>query len=350
MRLARKLLYNADTLKTELLHTRVCDLRVRLRGSRLGRCIDRVLDEVRAFGISLEPFFYLSDAFGCVQGTANIGLGFWDADPLLRDIRKDRTGDLRDEVDIVLLLKHEVGHAFCYAHKLYQLPEFRRAFGIRGNFFASYPDDGAYRFDRWSVDHVNPVGDHYAQKHPDDDFAETFAVFLDRKAAWKERYRGRLGALRKIALVGKLVRTYGGRPPATGAGSGAIDRPLDEMRLTVAQFFRVGRGRYLRNAQGFVDDELAGIFRSPRRLQKPTTSATTILARQRKFVESSVRERVRPKDPGVVADVLDKIAARLRVLGLVYLDEEHDRVLAELHGLVLTKTWMFHRFGTFRDP
>lgn len=350
MRLSRKLLYNPDTLKTETLHTRICDLRLRLRGTRLGRCVERAMDEVRSFGITLEPFFYISDEYGCVEGTANIGLALWDADPVIREIRRDKLGIAQDDVDIVLLLKHEIGHAFCYAHKLYQLPEFRRVFGIRGHFFRTYPRRERYRVDRWSIDHVNPVGDHYAQKHPDDDFAETFATFIDRKAAWRERYRGRLGALRKIAYVGQLVRAYGGRPPAIGAGAHLIDHPLHAMKQTVAQFFRVSRKRYIKGAEGFMDDELGGIFRAPGRLKKPMTPAVEMLRRQRKFLESSVRARVRPKDPHVVGDVLDKMTHRARVLGLVYLDEEHDRVLAELYGLVLSKVLLFHRFGVFREP
>jgi hypothetical protein len=349
VRLSRKLLFDDDTRKTELLSTRVCDLPLRLSGSLVGRCVDRALEEARAFGIASDPYFYLSDAYGCVQGTANIGLGFWDADPLLREIHADKVGRRRDELDLVLLIKHEIGHAFCYGHKLFQLPEFRNVFGIRGNFFNTYPDHDRYRYDPYSIDHVNPDGDHYAQKHPDDDFAETFATFLDTTGAWKERYRGRLGALRKIAFAGRLVRMYGARPPQIAAGEGTIDKPLEEIRLTVAQFFRVGRKRYLKRAQGFLDDELSAIFREPRRLQRPSTAAAALLRRQRKFIEASVIDRVRPKDVRAVGDLLDKIRVRLHALGLVYLDDEHDRTLAELYGLVLYKTLLFHRFGTFRE-
>ena len=350
MRIARKFLFDDDTRKSELLSTPVKELGLRLPGTLLGRCIERTLEDVRAFGIALEPYFYLSDAYGCVQGTVNIGLGFWDADPLLRDVYADKVGRRRDEMDLVLLLKHEIGHAFCYGHKLHQLPEFRRAFGIRGHFFATYPDDDRYRYDPFSIDHVNPDGDHYAQKHPDDDFAETFSTYLDRTGAWKERYRGRLGALRKIAFAGRLVRLYGGQAPVIGPGEGQIDAPLESIGRTVAQFFRLSRTRYLKRAQGFLDDDLAAIFRRPARLQRPATPARTLLRRQRNFLESSVRARVRPKDPHVVADILEKIRSRLNSLALVYLDEEHDRTLAELYGLVLHKTMLFHRFGTFREP
>ena len=350
MRLSRKLLFDDDTRKTELLSTRVCDLTLRVPGSLLGRCIDRTMEETRSFGIALEPYFYLSDAYGCVQGTVNIGLGFWDADPLLREIYGDKLRRRRDELDIVLLVKHEIGHAFCYGHKLYQLPEFRSVFGIRGRFFSTYPQDNRYRFDPFSIDHVNPDGDFYAQKHPDDDFAETFATFLDRTGAWKERYRGRLGALRKIAYVGRLVRTYRALATQISPAEGLIDAPVEQIRRTVAQFFRTGRKRYLQRAQGFLDDELEAIFREPGRLQRPATPAATLLRRQRKFLEASVRTRARVKDPHVVGDLLDKIRLRLNVLGLVYLDEEYDRTLAELYGLVLHKTLNFQRFATFREP
>jgi hypothetical protein len=350
VRLSRKLLFDDDTRKTELLSTRVCDLPLRIRASLSGRCIDRAMEEVRSFGIAMEPYFYLSDDYGCVQGTINIGLGFWDADANLRDIFEDKVGRRRDELDLVLLLKHEIGHAFCYGHKLYQLPEFRSVFGIRGRFFATYPNHNRYTVDPYSIDHVNPDGDHYAQKHPDDDFAETFATFLDSTAAWKERYRGRLGALRKIAYCGRLVRTYGTLVPQIEPGDGLIDAPVEEIRRTVAQFFRTSRKRYLKRAQGFLDDELSAIFREPARLQRPSSPAVALLRRHRKFLDASVRDRVHPKDPLVVADLLDKVRMRLNALGLVYLDEEHDRTLAELYGLVLHKTLNFQRFSTFRDP
>jgi hypothetical protein len=348
VRLSRKLLFDEATLKTELLSIRVCDLELHLHGNRLWQCIDHALAEARSFGITLEPYFYLSDGYGCVQSTVNIGLGFWDADELLREIHHECRGYTRDEVDLVLLLKHEIGHAFCYAHKLYLLPEFRKAFGIRGSFFATYPDHDRYAYDPYSVDHVNPDYDHYAQKHPDDDFAETFATFLDGEQSWKERYRGRVGALRKIAFVGKLVDSYGGQAPAVEPGSGLCDAPVGEIRKTVAQFFRISRTRYLRSAAGYLDDELRSLFRVGGRLKRRALPATRLLSRNRKFIESSVRERVHAKDPHVVGDLLDKIRARLRFLGLVYLEEEADRTLAELYGLVLHRTVLFTRFGTFR--
>lgn len=350
MRLSRKLLFDAATSKTELLSTPVCDLGLRLGGTMLRNCIDRALEESRDHGVALEPFFYLSDGYGCVQGTANVGLGFWDAHELLREVHHDARGYTRDEMDLVLLLKHEVGHAFCYAHKLFQLPDFREVFSIRGNFFSTYPDHDRYAYDPYSIDHVNPDHDHYAQKHPDDDFAETFATYVDRTEAWRERYRHRPGAQRKIAYVAELIAEYGSAEPQIAAGSGLVDVPVENIRKTVAQFFRISRSRYLRQTQGYLDDELRRIFRQRSRTQNRAFAASTLLRRHRKFIETSVRRQLRPRDNYVVGDLLDKIRARVQALSLVYWEHEEHRTLAELYGLVLHKTLLFQKFGTFRGP
>jgi len=348
MRLSRKILFDSATSKTELLSTPVCDLGLRLPGTLLRSCIDRATEDVHAFGVQIDPFFYLSDGYGCVQGTANIGLGFWDANDLLRDVHQDARGYTRDEMDLVLLLKHEIGHAFCYAHKLYQLSDFRRVFRIRGRFFATYPDHNHFPVDPYSVDHVNPDFDHYAQKHPDDDFAETFATYIDPEAAWRERYRARSGALRKITFVAQLIAAYGKAVPEVEPGSGLLDLPVERIRKTVAQFFRISRSRYLRAADGYLDDDLRQIFHSPGRRQN-AAPARDLLRRYRKFIEASVCERVRPRDSRSVTDLLDKLRSRFGALGLVYDVEEQDKALAELYGLVLHKSFVFNRFGTFRN-
>jgi hypothetical protein len=264
-------------------------------------------------------------------------------------VHHDVRGYTRDEMDLVLLLKHEIGHAFCYSHKLFQLPEFREVFSIRGNFFATYPDHDRYLYDPYSLDHVNPDNDHYAQKHPDDDFAETFTTYADRTEVWRDRYRNRAGALRKISFVAELVAQYGNEPAVVAPGSGLVDVPVEEIRKTVAQFFRISRSRYLRAAQGYLDDDLRRIFRTRGRTQRRCLAASTLLRRHRKFVETSVVRRLRLRDRYTVSDLLDKIRSRVKVLGLVYLVEEEPRALAELHGLVLHKALLFQKFGTFRD-
>jgi hypothetical protein len=84
-----------------------------------------------------------------------------------------------------MYLRHEAGHAFNYAYRLYQTPEWRELFGPFNR-----PYRERYRpipFDRNFVRHIEGW---YAQKHPDEDFAETFAVWLTPGSRWRVRYRG----------------------------------------------------------------------------------------------------------------------------------------------------------------
>jgi hypothetical protein len=351
VRLARKLLYNIDTLKTELLHSPVNEVRLRFQDqdSLLGRCIARVMQDVNSFGINLSPTFYLSDSYGCVEGTANIGVGFWDADAVLREIRRDVDDVLRDEGDLLLLLKHEVGHAFCYAYKLYRLKEFRQLFQVEGNFFRSYPTDNSFQPNPFSPDYVNPDYDHYAQKHPDDDFAETFATYIDPQGAWRERYRDKPGALRKLSFVGRLIRTYGARRPLCDISNQPLHKPVTDIRSTVAEFFHISPRRYLNAAEGFIDPELLQVFARPGRLKSETAPAAKLVVRSRKFIESVVQRRAGIKEPHLAEDILDKINVRVRAINLVYRQRDEARVLAELLALVLIKARNFALFNTFRN-
>ena len=349
MSLARKLLYNVDTLKTELLHTPINAVPMPLEDSLLGECIDKVMELVRGFGVTLNPTFYLSDAYGCVEGTTSIGLGFWDADRHLREIRRDAKEQMRDEADLVLLLKHEIGHAFCYAYKLYRLKEFRLQFAVEGNFFRSYPDDNKYQPNPWSRDFVNPDGDHYAQKHPDDDFAETFATYIDPEGLWRARYRDKPGALRKINFVSRMIRSCGGRKPLLDTPGQPLHKPVTDLKMTVAEFFHISPRRYLGGAEGFIDPELQQIFASPERVKSATVPASKLVVRSRKFIEMVVKRRAGIKDLRLPDDILDKINSRVRALGLVYRQRDEARVLAELLALVLIKARNFEHFNTFRN-
>jgi len=351
VRLSRKLLWNAETRKTELLNTPVCALRLRWDNERniLGKCITKVMEDVTRFGVTLTPTFYLSDGYGCVEGTTNIGLGFWDADADLREIHRDARGPMRDEADLVLLLKHEVGHAFCYAYKLYRLKEFRQLFDVEGNYFRTYPNHNAYVPDPFSTNYVNPDFDNYAQKHPDDDFAETFAVAVDPEETWRMRYAGRTGALRKILFVLRLIRQYSKKKPLLDPANKPLHRPVSEIRETVAEFFHVSPRRYIGAAEGYIDPDLLHIFARPGRLKSETATATQLVARSRKFIEQVVLRQARIKDKYLVNDILDKVAERVKDLELVYRQKDEARVLAELLALVLIKARNFTLLNTFRN-
>jgi hypothetical protein len=242
-----------------------------------------------------------------------------------------------------------VGHAFCYAYKLYRLKEFRQLFQVEGNFFRSYPDDNSYRPNPFSPDYVNPDFDHYAQKHPDDDFAETFATYIDPQSTWKQRYKDKAGALKKLQFAGRVIRAYRGRRPLLDNANQPLHRPISDIKETVAELFHISPRRYLNAAEGFIDPELLQVFARPGRLKSATAPAAKMVVRSRKFIESVVQRRAGIKEPHLAADLLDKVDARVRALGLVYRQRDEARVLAELLAVVLVKSRNFTHFNTFRN-
>ncbi|HEU5320045.1 MAG TPA: hypothetical protein VFX28_04535, partial [Methylomirabilota bacterium] len=120
--------------------------------------------------------------------------------------------------------------AFNYAYRLYETPEWRQRFGP---FQRPYRE--RYRpvpFDRSFVRHMEGW---YAQKHPDEDFAETFAVWLTPGARWRVRYRG-WPAMRKLRYVDRVARAVGDTEPSVRLAS--TDITVEEMNMTVEEFFQ----------------------------------------------------------------------------------------------------------------
>ena len=157
-----------------------------------------------------------------------------------------------------MYLRHEAGHAFNYAYRLYATPEWRELFGP---FRRPYRDH--YRPMPFSRAYVRHIAGWYAQKHPDEDFAETFAVWLDPESGWRERYRG-WGAMKKLLYVDRVARELGGRAPLRVEGE--IDITVEEMEQTVADFYRettIDETRMIEDLA--LDADLTDIFVDPAR-------------------------------------------------------------------------------------
>ena len=179
-RLSQELLFSKDTLKLELLRTPIKDLKVALSDGVLGEAVQTATEDIRRMGIRhLQPHWYLSTGYGVVASTVNVAVSFFDTSDLLRELEGEFLSLYTPE-EVLMTVRHELGHAFCYAYKLYRRDDFRATFDVRGHYFNTYPLNNRYttRANPWSRNFVNPSGDYYAQKHPDDDWAETFMLVV----------------------------------------------------------------------------------------------------------------------------------------------------------------------------
>jgi hypothetical protein len=353
MRRTRELLYQTETLKLELLATPIHQLDLKIEGTIFGQAIPVVREELRRSGITkLEPVFYISTGYGCIAGQPLIALGFYDFHPLLKELNQEFRGWRYSDADIFDLLRHECGHAFCYSYKLYRRRDFRDLFDVQGNFFNTYPEKDKFTYNPWSRDYVNPNGDHYAQKHPDEDFAETFTVWLTPRSGWRSSYKRYPLALRKLRYADKMVKDLGNKPIDVEVNTHWMLEPYESMKMTVAQFMHAKPNRYYSKSTGYVDPDLKDIFRkqprSPTRhtLFRDYARADVFLKEQKQSLLTRIAYWV-GVDTVVVADLLEKLISRARALNLWLDRAAEQKKLVEITTYVSVLCTNYKTLGTY---
>src|SRR5579862_3577244 len=214
----------------EILGKPIRDLGLKLEGSPLERFVLQLYRELDRKGLKkFRPACYLTDEWGCPSGEPIIGIPFYLADPKLARLEKEMN-DLEDSRQIMMYLRHEAGHAINYAYALHKTPEWKQLFGP---YRKPYRD--AYRPIPFSRSFVRHMEGWYAQKHPDEDFAETFAVWLTPRSNWRKRYQG-WGAMAKLLYMDRMGRALRDADPVFAHGD--TDITVDEMAVTVGEFYQ----------------------------------------------------------------------------------------------------------------
>jgi len=168
---------------------------------------------------------------GCPNGTVAIAIPFYLADARLRSIHA-RRGVLFegiDEADVLRYLRHEMGHVVNYAYRLHETEEWTRTFGPMDR---PYLDD--FRVVPFSPDFVRHLPGGYAQKHPDDDWAETFAVMITPGLDWAGLYADAPGALVKLRYAARVLGEISNREPRVVEVH--LDGEVGELKVTVQEF------------------------------------------------------------------------------------------------------------------
>lgn len=222
---------NWESERRLLLERRISELGLTIRGSAVERLAGRLYDELAEKGIALRPPVYLSDQWGCPDGTPLIGVPFYLADPRLARIEEEMAADVEGEHDVMKYLRHEAGHAMNYAYQLHERADWHQTFGPY-----SRPYRDRFHADPFSREYVRHILGWYAQKHPDEDFAETFAVWLTPGLDWRREYAG-WPALRKLEYVDRVMREVGSTAPDIPEVS-LDDLPVEAMHYTIGDHYR----------------------------------------------------------------------------------------------------------------
>jgi len=236
-----------------LLDVRLADLPLRIEGTLAGR-IDQLRSELSDRGLRLPIHFYLADEWFTPDGATSIAIPFYLAHPRLEKLEEAQMFEVEggEHEWGMRILRHEAGHALDNAFRL-RLKRQRRE--IFGNPSTPYPE--FYTPRPHSKSFVLHLDSWYAQSHPDEDFAETFAVWLTPNSEWRTRYAG-WPALKKLEYMDSLMRSLRGQEPRID-NPVEID-PLPKLRKTLRQHYRMKRKHYGVDYPNFYDRDLRRIF------------------------------------------------------------------------------------------
>jgi hypothetical protein len=232
----------------------MCDLGLELRGTWLAGCLAKLCKELARRKICFCPHAWLSGDWFSPDGVPGIAIPFYLAHPRLMrlEYRQNRDVEGGSREACMKILRHESGHAIQHAYQLQQREGYQQLFGK-----SSKPYPESYRPHPRSRNYVYHLPLYYAQSHPDEDFAETFAVWLQRRATWRERYRG-WPALKKLQYVDAVMEELKDAPPLISSCK-EVD-PLHTLKMTLRKHYAARRDRYERGYPDIYDHDLRRLF------------------------------------------------------------------------------------------
>jgi Putative zinc-binding metallo-peptidase len=320
----------------KLLDVRLCDLDLDLERSPVMPRIQQLYRELDRRHLVFRPHCWLSDEWYTPDGVPGIAIPFYLAHPRLAEIEHSQMREVEGGTAewCMRILRHETGHAI---ENAYRLRRRRRRQELFGKTSQPYPQ--VYAPKPYSKRYVLHLEAYYAQSHPDEDFAETFAVWLTPKSSWRRRYAG-WPALRKLEYVDDLMDEIAGRRPPVRARR-VVD-PLRTLRKTLRQYYREKRSRYGLDSLREYDAALRLVF-STQKAFANHAKAAAFLRSARAQLRRKVCE-LTGEHQYTVDRVLDDMIERASDLGLRLTRSPAQTMLD--FGIVLTSQIMrFLRSG-----
>jgi hypothetical protein len=243
------------------------DLGLRIEGTALEPILEEFSRELDRAGIGrVRPRFYLSSEWGVPFDTVAIAIPFYLADPELTRLHAERTGHVEGmgRADILRYLRHEMGHVINYAYQLYNSEDWVDCFGS-----ITQPYREEYRPEPFSRRFVRHLPGWYAQKHPDEDWAETFAIWMTPGFDWRAEYAAWPQALAKLEYCDRVMAEIRDQEPSVTAED--LDEDVGEIAYTLDDYYRT-------SAEGSdfppgLDGALRAIFEDLGRPEDLTTDA-----------------------------------------------------------------------------
>jgi len=272
-----------DLPDEELLNLRLGDLGLRIEGTRLELRIEQLYQELAERGLSFRPHCWLSDEWFTPDGIPGVAIPFYLAHPRLERLEARQMLEVEggSKSWCMRILRHEAGHAIDNAYRLGR----RRSWGrVFGNASQPYPEH--YSPKPYSKSYVQHLDMWYAQAHPSEDFAETFAVWLKPRSTWRSQYSG-WPALKKLVYVDKLMGEVATRRPLV-VSRRQVD-PVRTLRKTLREHYEEKKERYGVGHPSFYDRDLLKLFSNAPEHRR-NLAAAVFLRRNRRHLRQAIGE------------------------------------------------------------
>ena len=311
----------------QLLERRISSLGLRLGGTPLEPLVDNLYEELSARGLTFHPPCHIGDEWFVPIGIPAIFVPFFLAHDRLRALERTMMLEVEGETPewFMKLMRHEAAHAYSYAYQLQRKKTWQKFFGKTSR--ESTPS--FYRPRPFSHSYVVHLDDWYAQAHPDEDFAETFAIWLTPDLNWRERYVG-WRALKKLEYIDELMKSLAGKPPTHTPKYRVADYNCLNVKLTT--YYARKRKVFEDTYPDFYDADLRELFGAPAGIK-----AGVYLRKRRRRLLNSICQWTNEKKFRV-NKLLTRLADRADQLGLHVLNDDPAqdfRVTAFITTLVM---------------
>lgn len=322
----------ASYTDADLLALRFKDLKLSISGTWLEERLDALHAELDARGIRVRAHAWLSTEWFSPHDTPGIAIPFYLAHPRLARLERKMVLEVEGgtQRECMRILRHEAGHVVQRAYALHRRAVWRKIFGSASK---RYPD--FYRPNPTSKNYVQHLRRWYAQCHPDEDFAETFAVWLTPRSGWRKHYAEWPGALKKLEYVDELMSELAGvRPPPKPRTK---MEPLSALTTTLQEHYEEKRARFSVESPHVLDRDLTRIFSKESRNRAAPPAAALIRKHRNKIMRSVARWS--GEYPLALDHAIDDIIDRTRALKLRATGGE-KRIRDELTELLTAKSVM----------
>ncbi len=311
------------------------DLGLTISGTPLEGIVEAFEHEIEAKGIhKLHPRFYLSTEWGVPYESIAIAIPFYLARPELTLLQAEQACHVEGSgpKDILRYLRHEMGHVVNYAYRLHESKEWTERFG---QMTRPYEED--YRPRPFSREFVHHLPGWYAQKHPDEDWAETFAVWMTPNLDWRAQYAKWPGALRKLEYCDRTMLELVDREPVVTKAE--LDDDVANLSMSLEQYYRESMGVLSERPQE-LDAMLTTVFADAEKTGV-RLAASDLIRKLEREVPANVFQWTGHM-PERTRWLLDAMAERADALALTYRVDQADVLTIALTSLVtaLAMNWL----------